>query len=98
MRAIIVAAAVVAAHSSVLALDAPVLWRDPDSGCTYWLTPQGGIAARFRRDGVPDCPDVQATGLPLISDQSLRDAARELGRGLDALKGEVDRLGERLRR
>ncbi len=77
MRAKIVAAAVVSTHSYVLAMDAPVVWRDPDSGCAYWLTPQGGIAPRFRRDGVPDCPDVQATGLPLISDQSLRDAPPE---------------------
>ena len=33
------------------ALNEPVIWRDPDTSCAYWLTPQGGIAPRYRRDG-----------------------------------------------
>jgi hypothetical protein len=84
------------------ALDEPVPWRDPDSGCAYWLTPQGGIAPRYRRDGLPDCPGTQeparTIGSPLLSDQAIRDTTRELGRGLEALKREVERLGDRLGR
>jgi hypothetical protein len=83
-----------------LALDEPAAWRDPDSGCAYWLTPQGGIAPRFRRDGTPDCPESDfasrslSPASPLVSDQ----AVRELGRGLDALRREVERLSDRMRR
>ena len=35
----------------------PRLWRDPEQGCSYIITPQGGIGLRYRRDGSPDCPD-----------------------------------------
>ena len=34
-----------------LALDEPVAWKDPESGCKYWLTLQGGIAPRYRAKG-----------------------------------------------
>lgn len=34
-------------------------WRDPDQGCWYLMTPQGGIGLRYRRDGTPDCPDAR---------------------------------------
>ncbi len=36
----------------------PTLWRDPAQGCTYLVTPQGGVTLRYRRDGSPDCQDV----------------------------------------
>lgn len=87
-----------------LALDEPVPWRDPDSGCAYWLTPQGGIALRFRRDGTPDCPEADiptraiAPPGPIISGQAVRDAVTGLGRGLDALKREFERLADQIRR
>jgi hypothetical protein len=72
-----------------LALDRPVVWRDEDTGCAYLLTPQGGIAPRHRRDGALDCPDVPAhAGI-------VDNTAREIGRGLDLLQREVDRLRER---
>ena len=45
--------AVLLLTTPALALDEPVPWRDPDSGCAYWLTPQGGIAPRYRQDGTP---------------------------------------------
>src|SRR4051812_26163538 len=89
------------ASSAALALDQPVVWRDPDTGCAYWMTPQGGIAPRFRSDGMPDCPASEARqggAIPLISDQAARDAARDLARGLDALKREVERLSDRVGR
>ena len=72
-----------------LALDKPVEWRDPDSGCGYWMTPSGGIAPRFKRDGTPDCPDAN-TGARVVEETS-----RGLAQGLDTLKREMERLRER---
>ncbi len=71
------------------ALDRPVVWRDEDTGCAYLLTPQGGIAPRHRRDGALDCPDVPANA------GIVDNTAREIGRGLDLLQREIDRLRER---
>ena len=72
-----------------LALDQPLVWRDPDTGCAYYLTPQGGVSPRFRRDGLPDCPDV-GTGTRIVD-----DAVRGLSQGLSALQREIERLRER---
>jgi len=44
-----------------LALDEPAAWKDPESDCKYWLTRQGGIAARYRANGQPDCPEVESS-------------------------------------
>lgn len=71
-----------------LALDEPVIWRDPDTGCAYLLAPQG-IAPRYRRDGTPDCPDTR-TGSRIVD-----ETARGLAQGLDALQREVERLRDR---
>ena len=96
--------AVLLLTTPALALDEPVPWRDPDSGCAYWLTPQGGITPRYRRDGTPDCPEADiptraiAPPGPIISDQAVGNAVTELGRGLDALKREVERLADQIRR
>src|SRR3954449_13418622 len=92
-RTILAIGFALAPYGSATALDQPVVWRDPDSGCAYWLTPQGGIAPRFRRDGGPDCPGAHAsTGAPLISEEALRGLTREFGRGLDALRRELEAL------
>ena len=40
-----------------VALDEPVVWRDSATGCGYFLTPQGGMAIRYRADGTIDCPN-----------------------------------------
>ena len=74
-----------------LALDEPVIWRDPDTGCAYFLTPQGGIGLRYRRDGIADCPDAGA-GSRLVD-----DTARGLSEGFEALRREAERLRDRLR-
>ena len=74
----------------VLALDEPVVWRDPDTGCGYFLTPQGGISPRLRRDGLPDCPDASAGA------RLMEDTARGLSQGFDALRREADRWRGRL--
>ena len=55
--------ALLATAGSAAALDEPVVWRDTDTGCAYLLTPQGGIALRYRRNGMPDCPDASASGV-----------------------------------
>ena len=89
MRALILPLLVLAGPA--LALDEPVTWRDPDSGCAYLLTRGGGIAPKYRRNGAPDCPD---NGRAVISDQTVQ----QLGQGLDTLKREMEGLAERLRR
>lgn len=96
MRHVLAATLVLASLAPAFALDEPVVWRDPDTGCAYWLTPQGGIAPRFRRDGVPDCPGAHSgTGVPLVSEEALRGLTREFGRGLDALRREFEALRDR---
>jgi hypothetical protein len=72
-----------------LALDQPVIWRDPDTGCAYFLTPQGGVSPRFRKDGSPDCPESGA-GSRLVD-----ETARGFSQALDTLRREVERLRER---
>jgi hypothetical protein len=72
-----------------LALDEPVVWRDADTGCAYILSPQGGIAARHRRDGSLDCPDVRS------GSQVVDDTARGIAQGLDTLQRELERLRNR---
>lgn len=77
--------------SSALALEPPTVWRDPDTGCAYLLTSQGGVSPRFRRDGAPDCPDTSETS------RLVDDAARGLSRGLETLQRELEDLRERFR-
>ncbi len=76
-----------------LAPDQPVVWRDPDTGCGYLLTPQGGIGIRHRADGTIDCPNASQEGGSARG--ALNDMTRELGRGLDTLRRELDRLRQR---
>lgn len=90
-RTLLLAAMILAAPNS-FALEQPVVWRDDDTGCAYLLTPQGGISPRYKRDGALDCPGAQASQPgPSFMDQ----AARDLARGLDALRREVERLRDR---
>ncbi|MFC5487558.1 hypothetical protein, partial [Microvirga aerilata] len=42
----------------VLAQDTPAIWRDPESGCTYFRLGDP-LSLRFQRDGLPDCPDAR---------------------------------------
>ncbi len=93
IRAVLAAALALAMGTPALALDQPVVWRDPETGCGYLLTPQGGIGIRHRADGTVDCPNAsQDSG---SARGTLDDMARELGRGLDALRRELDRLRQR---
>jgi hypothetical protein len=87
--------AVLLLATPALALDEPQLWRDPDTGCAYWLH-GGGIAPRYRRDGLVDCPETRSPGsaAPIISDQG----SRHLGRALDALRGTMEQPGDGTRR
>ena len=54
------------------------LWRDPDQGCTYILTPQGGVGLHFRSDGTPDCPDILD---PLVTGSIGRPTSRSVASG-----------------
>jgi hypothetical protein len=78
--------------ASARALEEPVVWRDPGTGCAYLLGPQGGIAPRFNRDGSPDCPDARA------GSRVVDDTVRGIAQGLGALQREVERLRDRYTR
>jgi hypothetical protein len=95
MRSII---AILLLTTPAFALNEPVIWRDPDTSCAYWLTPQGGIAPRYRRDGFPDCPGTNDAARDTIAPGNSDQSTSQLGRGYDALKREIERLGERLGR
>jgi hypothetical protein len=88
----IAAGSILALAAPALAQNQPTVWRDPDTGCAYVLTPQGGVSLRHRRDGLPDCPDANA------SSRLVDETARGFSEGLDALQREVERLRERFRR
>ena len=89
LRAIVCAGWFLVAPIPGHAVEEPVVWRDPDTGCAYLLGPQGGIAPRYLRDGSPDCPDARA------GSRFIDETARGLSQGLDALKREVERLRQR---
>jgi hypothetical protein len=87
-----------------VAQDAPALWRDPDSGCTY-LRLGDTLSLRYQRDGLPDCPDARRETSPSLSppDQigsvtrnDVREVTRtieNLNRKLDDLRREYERRG-----
>ena len=93
LRSVLATAVSVVWLPPAVALDQPMIWRDPDTGCGYFLTPQGGITIRYRADGSIDCPNAPrdaASGRGVLDDM-----AKELGRGLEALRRELDRLRQR---
>lgn len=90
MNRLLLLTCLIGSATEVLALEEPVVWRDADTGCAYLLTPQGGIAPRYRRDGTLDCPDAAQASSSVID-----DTARGIARGLDSLQRELDRLRER---
>jgi hypothetical protein len=92
IRAILATAGIVVGVTPVLAVGQPVIWRDPNTGCGYYLTPQGGMTIRYRADGTIDCRDVPAAGA--AAGGRLDDMGKELGRGLDTLlrRGPEERL------
>ena len=91
-RWIVAAGSALALAGPAMALDQPTVWRDPDTGCAYFLTQQGGIGLRYRRDGLPDCPDAHA------GSRLMDETARGFSDGLSALQREIERLRERFRR
>jgi hypothetical protein len=89
-RPLLAAALAFMSLTPALALGEPVVWRDADTGCGYFLTPQGGMTIRYRADGTIDCRNVPAAGA--VGSGKLDDMAKELGRGLDTLRREMERL------
>jgi hypothetical protein len=88
--------AVFSAAAAQEALPAPSSWQDPETGCAYLLTAQGGITPRLRRDGLPDCPRVSPT--PGQEGAASRDDVRDLARTIGTLALEIDRLRRELSR
>ncbi len=54
IRTILTVAACLVWLTPALAQNDPVVWRDPSTGCGYFLTPQGGMSIRHRADGSID--------------------------------------------
>jgi hypothetical protein len=83
-----------------VAQDAPALWRDPESGCTY-LKLGDTLSLRYQRDGLPDCPDARREITPpdqtgSVTREDVRDVTRaieNLNRKLDDLRREYERRG-----
>src|SRR5918997_5525338 len=92
-RHLLITASTLVWLTPAVALDQPVIWRDSDTDCGYFLTPQGGMTIRYRADGSIDCPNATREASP--GRGVLDDMSRELGRGLDALRRELDRLRQR---
>jgi hypothetical protein len=68
-----------------VAQDAPALWRDPESGCTY-LKLGDTLSLRYQRDGLPDCPDARREAAPPDQAGSVtRDDVRDVTRAIEAL-------------
>ena len=79
--------------ASAIAQDAPALWRDPDSGCTYFRHGDT-LSLRYQRDGLPDCPDVKREASPLPNGQVVvtRDDVRDVTRAIEGLSRRLDDL------
>jgi len=88
--------ATVAMAGAQSAVPAPSSWQDPETGCAYLLTVQGGITPRLRRDGLPDCP--RASPAPRQDGEATRDDVRDLTRTIGTLALEIDRLRRELSR
>jgi len=100
MRTFILVASLLST-APVLAQDAPAIWRDPESGCTYFRLGDT-LSLRFQRDGLPDCPDARhetsflSNGQAAVSRDDVRDVTRAiegLSRRLDDLRREYERRG-----
>jgi hypothetical protein len=86
------------------AQEAPSVWRDPDSGCTYFRLGDT-LSLRYQRDGLPDCPDARREANPPLMPSNdpaavTRDDVRNvthaiegLSRKLDDLRREYERRG-----
>jgi hypothetical protein len=103
MRTMILIASILSTASAI-AQDGPALWRDPDSGCTYFKFGDT-LSLRYQRDGLPDCPDarreaspppIPSNGQGVVTRDDVRDVTRAvegLSRKLDDLRREYERRG-----
>jgi hypothetical protein len=90
----IIALALASLAASADSQEAPAAWRDPSTGCSYLITPSGGMTVRLRRDGLPDCPtSSRSTGEPVSrpADEPTRAEFRDLTRAIDGLRRELER-------
>ncbi len=77
-----------------IAQEAPLVWRDPEGGCTY-LKLGDTLSLRYQRDGLPDCPDArrEASPSPSPPDQTgsvTRDDVRNVTRAIEGLSRRLD--------
>jgi len=86
MMKIAIAAGMFALTGPVMAQEtAPSTWRDPDTQCIY-LKIGDTLSLRYRRDGTPDCVNVQRdTPNATITQADFR----ELTRSIEALRRDI---------
>jgi hypothetical protein len=96
MRTAILAASLLSIAPAI-AQEAPLVWRDPDGGCTY-LKLRDTLSLRYQRDGLPDCPNARReTNSPSMppADQAepvTRDDVHDVTRAIESLSRKVDDL------
>ena len=94
MRTVILVASILGIVPA-MAQDIPVLWRDPDGGCTYFKL-GNTLNLRYQRDGLPDCPDERREAGPPSMPASdpnkavTRDDVREVTRAIEGLSRRLD--------
>jgi hypothetical protein len=104
MRTVILVTSILITAPAI-AQDIPVLWRDPDGGCTYFKL-GNTLNLRYQRDGLPDCPDARREAGPAsmpfpdpnkaVSRDDVREVTRAiegLSRRLDDVRREFERRG-----
>jgi hypothetical protein len=90
MRALIIVSVLLVAStaSGQTTVPAPAPWRDPETGCTYLVSPQGGIAIRYAQNGLPDCPGASLA----LGEQEIGTTIRALSRAIDDLSRDIEGL------
>ena len=92
--AILLVLSMISTAAAQTATQDPTPWRDPETGCTYLVAPQGGITIRYSRNGLPDCPGASlALGEQEIGTtiQALTRAVDDLSRDIEGLRREIER-------
>ena len=88
MRALIIVSVLLVASMASGQTTAPAPWRDPETGCVYLVSPQGGIAIRYAQNGLPDCPGASLA----LGEQEIGTTIRALSRAIDDLSRDIEGL------
>ena len=85
----IMAGLLVLATSATAQEAPPATWRDPDTRCVY-LKVGDALSLRYRRDGIPDCANVQQGSTDAsITRGDLRDLTQQITRSIEELRRDI---------